>query len=160
MKVALGLLALSVLMFGSFVKVEPFAGMAMHTKALEVVDTKSNSPMGIFGVRVDADYIDLWINHISSIPDTGIETRGINLVGGTLKYRHGNTEAYAGVFTHSEEFDGQYYSKQFSKNMKRVGIRYHYDGDKVLFIDYIDSFDPLKSDWFMYGMEWRFKDVL
>jgi len=155
-KLLLGLVATSLLAIETI----PFAGMAMHTKRFENVPTRADSPMGIFGIRATTNYFDAWINHISSIPNVGSETRGINLLGCTLKAPIGNTEPYIGYFYHNEEFDGKYYSEQFSEYQYRVGVRYHYDGDRTLFIDYLDSVDSSKADMLSYGFTWEFKDVM
>lgn len=134
----------------------PYAGMGMHTKRFETVPTKADSPMGLFGVETGYDYVSVGIHHISSIPNVGSETRGLNLLDLKLKYRYGDSEIYVARSIHSEEFDGTYYSKQFSKQQNSIGFNQYYD-DKVLFIQYLDSTEDTRADMMMYGFKQLFK---
>lgn len=133
----------------------PFVGIAMHYKALEKVDTKASSPLGLFGVRYEMKYAELFYKHISSIPDVGAESKGLNLMGAQAKYSYEFIDVYAGAAWHSEEFDGHYYSEQFSEFMYKGGMRVNYDTTR-LFFEYISSADSKKADLFMYGIEWVF----
>jgi len=129
----------------------PFAGLSMHTKSLEHVDTKADSPLGNFGVRYE-NIIELEYKHISSIPNVGIETRCLNLLSAHLKASYKFVDIYGGYGWHSEKFDGSYYSEQFTETVYKYGLRINY-GDKRLFVEHIKSTDKDKSDLVMYGFE-------
>jgi len=131
--------------------ITPFAGLSMHSKSLEKVDTKADSPLGNFGVRYESP-IELEYKHISSIPNVGIETRGLNLLGAHLKASYKFLDMYAGVAYHSEEFDGSYYSEQFTETVYKYGLRVNYEGRR-LFVETIRSTNSRGAMLVTYGFE-------
>lgn len=151
------IIVMAVLAASLFAKLVPYVGIGMNATELEDVETRSNSPLGIFGIRETGEHFELFVQHISSIPDTGIETRGLNIFGGTVNYDIGPVELFAGRAWHSESFDGEYYSDQFDTQMERCGMRVHFRGDRSLFIERILSIDREKADLVLYGFEMQFE---
>ena len=143
-------------------EVVPYIGMAMDVSRFEDTNSKldSNSPLGLFGISAGWKYLDFSINHLSSIPDVGLESRGLNTYGAKLKLPIGNTEFYGGYFGHNRKFDGAYYSNRFSNRIYNLGVKYNYDNDKELFIEYLKSKEKEKVNALMYGFRLNFRDII
>ena len=128
----------------------------MHSKSMEKVETIADNPIGLFGIRYEDKYYDVFYKHISSIPQSGNENKGINLFGIQGKYSYKFADVYLGLAYHNEDFDGEFYSEQFTKYVYKSGLRFNY-GSTRLFVEYIRSSETRKARLFMYGVEVLFK---
>lgn len=129
-------------------EIKPFVGIAMNSLTSSV---KSESPLGLFGVKYETQYTSLYYRHISSIPQID-ETQGINEVGVNLKYKYKFIEPYIGASYNNELGTSAYYTKQISKWSAIAGVNIKYK-DKDIFIEYRDTG---KGDMLMYGVIFNF----
>lgn len=127
--------------------ITPFAGLAMNGTD----NFKSESPIGVFGVKYLTKYTNTYFRHISSIPQMD-ETQGINEFGLNLKYRVKFFEPYVGIAYTNEELTSKYYTDQLANTSYVVGANIKYE-DKDIFIEYKKN---KKQDVFMYGFVFNF----
>lgn len=124
-----------------------FAGFAMNGTQ----NFKSESPLGVFGIRYDTKYVSPFYRHISSIPQVN-ETQGINEFGLNLKLPYKFIEPYVGVVYTNDKLTSKYYTDQLENISYTFGITIKYK-DKELYPEYRKN---AKQDIFMFGFNLLF----
>lgn len=128
--------------------ITPFVGLAMNGTS----SFKSESPLGIFGVRYETEYLEPYYRHISSIPQVD-ETQGINEIGLNAKYRYKFLEPYIGMTYTDSKMTSRYYTKQLGHKAYVSGLRVLYKIGEP----YIEYRKSDKQDFVMYGFNFKFK---
>jgi hypothetical protein len=87
------------------------------------------NPIGYLGVEYEHKYIEVYLEHISSIKNKK-DAYGLNLLGINIKKTINDFEVYSGLGFRSRDIDffgsGDVFSKSFNQIIPRAGIRWKY----------------------------------
>jgi len=129
-------------------EVQPYAALQMGYGD-GVLDKKFYNPQGRFGVRYVTEYADVYVEHISSIPNAN-DGLGLNSLGGNVKTpNYKGFDGLAGVGYRPNDINKYQYSKNFRETFYRYAVRYK-SGDKYLYVESIES------KMYSFGIEWVF----
>lgn len=116
----------------------------------------TNSPLGLFGVNVEVGQNDsarfsVGIEHTSDIPETGLETIGMNKIVVRQYYKG---VYVGGSYTNKALTSSYYLDEKVGTTGVLVGYEKEYMYNMILFVEYEAT---SKKDLLMYGFKLKFK---